>query len=61
MKAAKNVRETIDVMMDVCRRFPGAEFWDQYLHPLSWFSQPCQHVEELRNSRFSGPHWKGWD
>jgi radical SAM superfamily enzyme YgiQ (UPF0313 family) len=29
----KERRETIDFMMDVCRRFPGAEFWTNIFTP----------------------------
>ena len=39
-------RETIDFMMDVCRRFPGAEFWTNIFTPYPG-SPIMQHVEEL--------------
>jgi len=32
-EGAKERRETIDFMMDVCRRFPGAEFWTNIFTP----------------------------
>ena len=32
-EGAKERRETVDFMMDVCRRFPGAEFWTNIFTP----------------------------
>lgn len=32
-EGTKERRETIDFMMDVCRRFPGAEFWTNIFTP----------------------------
>ena len=32
-EGTKERRETIEFMMDVCRRFPGAEFWTNIFTP----------------------------
>ena len=45
-EGSKERRETIDFMMDVCRRFPGAEFWTNIFTPYPG-SPIMQHVEEL--------------
>ena len=48
-------RETIDFMMDVCRRFPGAEFWTNIFTPYP--GSPI--MEHARNWAFRCPlHWK---
>jgi len=39
-------RQTVDFMMDVCRRFPGAEFWTNIFTPYPG-SPIMQHTEEL--------------
>jgi anaerobic magnesium-protoporphyrin IX monomethyl ester cyclase len=39
-------RQTVDFMMDVCRRFPGAEFWTNIFTPYPG-SPIMDHVEEL--------------
>ncbi len=39
-------RETIDFMMDVCRRFPSAEFWTNIFTPYPG-SPIMEHVQEL--------------
>jgi anaerobic magnesium-protoporphyrin IX monomethyl ester cyclase len=39
-------RQTVDFMMDVCRRFPGAEFWTNIFTPYPG-SPIMNHVEEL--------------
>jgi radical SAM superfamily enzyme YgiQ (UPF0313 family) len=33
-EGAKERRETVSFMMDVCRRFPGAEFWTNIFTPI---------------------------
>jgi radical SAM superfamily enzyme YgiQ (UPF0313 family) len=45
-EGTKERRETIDFMMDVCRRFPGSEFWTNIFTPYPG-SPIMQHVEEL--------------
>jgi radical SAM superfamily enzyme YgiQ (UPF0313 family) len=42
----KERRETIDFMMDVCRRFPGAEFWTNIFTPYPG-SPIMEQAEEL--------------
>jgi len=42
----KERRETVDFMMDVCRRFPGAEFWTNIFTPYPG-SPIFQRAEEL--------------
>jgi anaerobic magnesium-protoporphyrin IX monomethyl ester cyclase len=42
----KERRETVDFMMDVCRRFPGAEFWTNIFTPYPG-SPIMEKVEEL--------------
>jgi len=42
----KERRETVDFMMDVCRRFPGAEFWTNIFTPYPG-SPIMDHVKEL--------------
>ncbi|MGB9434503.1 MAG: radical SAM protein [Candidatus Acidiferrum sp.] len=42
----KERRETIDFMMDVCRRFQGAEFWTNIFTPYPG-SPIMEHAEEL--------------
>jgi anaerobic magnesium-protoporphyrin IX monomethyl ester cyclase len=42
----KERRETIDFMMDVCRRFPGAEFWTNIFTPYPG-SPIMERAEEL--------------
>jgi radical SAM superfamily enzyme YgiQ (UPF0313 family) len=39
-------RQTIDFMMDVCRRFPGSEFWTNIFTPYPG-SPIMEHVQEL--------------
>jgi radical SAM superfamily enzyme YgiQ (UPF0313 family) len=39
-------RETIDFMMDVCRRFPGAEFWTNIFTPYPG-APILKHAEEI--------------
>jgi radical SAM superfamily enzyme YgiQ (UPF0313 family) len=39
-------RETVDFMMDVCRRFPGAEFWTNIFTPYPG-APILEHAEEL--------------
>jgi len=45
-EGTKERRETIDFMMDVCRRFPGSEFWTNIFTPYPG-SPIMEHVEEL--------------
>ena len=45
-KVVKERRETVDFMMDVCRRFPGAEFWTNIFTPYPG-SPIFQRAEEL--------------
>jgi radical SAM superfamily enzyme YgiQ (UPF0313 family) len=45
-EGTKERRETIDFMMDVCRRFPGAEFWTNIFTPYPG-SPIMDHAEEL--------------
>jgi radical SAM superfamily enzyme YgiQ (UPF0313 family) len=45
-EGTKERRETIDFMMDVCRRFPGAEFWTNIFTPYPG-SPIVEHAEEL--------------
>lgn len=45
-EGTKERRETIDFMMDVCRRFPGAEFWTNIFTPYPG-SPIMSKVEEL--------------
>ncbi len=45
-EGTKERRETIDFMMDVCRRFPGAEFWTNIFTPYPG-SPIMEHAEEL--------------
>jgi anaerobic magnesium-protoporphyrin IX monomethyl ester cyclase len=40
-------RETVSFMMDVCRRFPGAEFWTNIFTPYPG-SPVMEHAEKLR-------------
>jgi anaerobic magnesium-protoporphyrin IX monomethyl ester cyclase len=42
----KERRETIDFVMDVCRRFPGAEFWTNIFTPYPG-SPIMEHAQEL--------------
>jgi anaerobic magnesium-protoporphyrin IX monomethyl ester cyclase len=42
----KELRQTVAFMMDVCRRFPGAEFWTNIFTPYPG-SPVMQHAEEL--------------
>ena len=42
----KERRETVDFMMDVCRRFPGAEFWTNIFTPYPG-SPIMEKVQEL--------------
>lgn len=42
----KELRETVSFMMDVCRRFPGAEFWTNIFTPYPG-SPVMEHAEEL--------------
>jgi len=39
-------RETVDFMMDVCRRFPGAEFWTNIFTPYPG-APILEHAEEI--------------
>jgi anaerobic magnesium-protoporphyrin IX monomethyl ester cyclase len=45
-EGTKERRETIDFMMDVCRRFPGAEFWTNIFTPYPG-SPIMEHADEL--------------
>jgi anaerobic magnesium-protoporphyrin IX monomethyl ester cyclase len=45
-EGTKERRETIDFMMDVCRRFPGAEFWTNIFTPYPG-SPIMEHAEEI--------------
>jgi len=45
-EGTKERRETIDFMMDVCRRFPGAEFWTNIFTPYPG-SPIMEQAEEL--------------
>jgi anaerobic magnesium-protoporphyrin IX monomethyl ester cyclase len=45
-EGTKERRETIDFMMDVCRRFPGAEFWTNIFTPYPG-SPIMEHAAEL--------------
>ena len=45
-EGTKERRETIDFMMDVCRKFPGAEFWTNIFTPYPG-SPIMEHAEEL--------------
>src|ERR1700710_339943 len=45
-EGAKERRETVSFMMDVCRRFPGAEFWTNIFTPYPG-SPIMEKVEEL--------------
>ena len=45
-EGTKERRETINFMMDVCRRFPGAEFWTNIFTPYPGFPI-MEQVEEL--------------
>lgn len=45
-EGAKERRETVSFMMDVCRRFPGAEFWTNIFTPYPG-SPIFQHCAEL--------------
>ncbi|HWR14686.1 MAG TPA: radical SAM protein [Terriglobales bacterium] len=45
-EGSKERRETVDFMMDVCRRFPGAEFWTNIFTPYPG-SPIMEHASEL--------------
>jgi anaerobic magnesium-protoporphyrin IX monomethyl ester cyclase len=45
-EGTKERRETVDFMMDVCRRFPGAEFWTNIFTPYPG-SPIMEHADEL--------------